>query len=150
MRPSVRIAASARGGDSGPSSTTETYLRAATVTLNGMVGRRSSPASGPPSSDGGRELYCPRQPKLPMIDLRLTSQRWRVDLGFTFKQLVVPPGSANCPLSRWVGASSCVKGAQTHLLHIRQAACRQRSLWVNLMGSVPNRRELLAGSRRRG
>jgi hypothetical protein len=43
-----------------------------------------------------------------------------------------------------------VKGAQTHLLHIRQAACRQRSLWVNLMGSVPNRRELLAGSRRRG
>ena len=43
-----------------------------------------------------------------------------------------------------------VKGAQTHLLHIRQAACRRRSLWVNLMGSVPNRRELLAGSRRRG
>jgi hypothetical protein len=43
-----------------------------------------------------------------------------------------------------------LKGAQTHLLHIRQAACRRRSLWVNLMGSVPNRRELLAGSRRRG
>ena len=43
-----------------------------------------------------------------------------------------------------------LKGAQTHLLHIRQAACRRRSLWVNLMGSVPNRRELLAGPRRRG
>jgi hypothetical protein len=43
-----------------------------------------------------------------------------------------------------------VKGAQTHLLHIRQATCRRRSLWVNLMSSVPNRRELLAGSRRRG
>jgi hypothetical protein len=107
------------------------------VTLNGMVGRRSSPASGPPSSDGGRELYCPRQPKLPMIDLRLTSQRWRVDLGFTFKQLVVPPGSANCPLSRWVGASSCpdtlwtnyspVVHAGTRHAHDRPALCMPKT-----------------------
>jgi tRNA(Ile)-lysidine synthase TilS/MesJ len=51
---------------------------------------------------------------------------------------------------RVVNEVAAVKGAQTHLLHIRQAACRRRSLWVNLMGSVPKRRELLADSRRRG
>jgi len=52
------------------------------------------------------------------------------------------------PAEVWATLLDVLKGAQTHILHIRQAACRRRSLWVNLMGSVPNRRELLAGSRR--